>query len=159
MAAQAVFCLEPEPDPILLAGAEILFVDLDHLPHGAPFDADHGASPGQARFPDIDLSLREMNTFEQLEALRSRRIDLGIVRSPLGQPGFESECLVREPFVLAIPQQHPLAELPRLTLAALDGQPVIMYSLSGWQPFYELLAGMFRAAGIARILCSSSARP
>jgi DNA-binding transcriptional LysR family regulator len=100
-----------------------------------------------------------MNTFEQLEALRSRRIDLGIVRSPLGQPGFESECLVREPFVLAIPQQHPLAELPRLTLAALDGQPVIMYSLSGWQPFYELLAGMFRAAGIARILCSSSARP
>lgn len=30
--------------------------------------------------PNIDVSLEEMNSFEQNEALRTRRIDLGIVR-------------------------------------------------------------------------------
>lgn len=117
---------------------------------GAVYEFLPGAvARAQARFPDIDISLKEMNTFEQLEALRSRRIDLGIVRSPMGQPGLEAECLVREPFVLAVPQHHALASTAPLTLDQLEGQPFIMYSLSGWQPFYELLAGMFRSANVS----------
>ena len=59
--------------------------------------------------PQVKISLTEMNTYQQHEALRARRIDLGIVRAPLFQPGYESECLVREPFVLAVPSSHRLA--------------------------------------------------
>ncbi|WP_413738459.1 LysR family transcriptional regulator [Sodalis sp. RH21] len=103
---------------------------------------------GRHSHPDIDISLREMSTAEQLEALRLRQTDIGIVRSPLGQQGFESECLVREDFVLAIPRNHALATLPEIALEQLEGQPVIMYSLSAWQPFYELLTGMFRSVDV-----------
>lgn len=102
----------------------------------------------QTEHPDIDISLKEMTTFEQLDALRTRRIDLGIVRSPLDQQGFETECLMCEPFVLAMPRKHPMATATRLTLSDLDNQPFIMYSFSGWRPFYELLSGMFRAANV-----------
>lgn len=102
----------------------------------------------QTEHPDIDVSLRKMPTFEQLDALRTRRIDLGIVRSPMGQQGFESECLLREPFVLAIPRNHPLAAAAIPTIHDLDHQPFIMYSRSGWRPFHELLVGMFRAASV-----------
>lgn len=98
--------------------------------------------------PDIDISLSEMNTYEQHEALRSRRIDLGIVRQAMRQDGFVSERLIREPFVLAVPLAHPLANAPQVSVADLHEQAFIMYSHSAWQPFNELLTGMFRSEKI-----------
>jgi DNA-binding transcriptional LysR family regulator len=99
--------------------------------------------------PHVKITLTEMNTYQQHEALRARRIDLGIVRAPLLQPGYETECLVREPFVLAIPAAHPLASATRLTLQDLDGVPFLTYSHSAYPPFNELLTGMFRSAQVA----------
>lgn len=103
---------------------------------------------GRERYPHIEIALKEMTTGEQFEALRLRQTDIAIVRAPAGQTGVSSERLVRESFVLALPRKHPLAEVEQLTLAHLDKQPFIMYALSAWQPFYELLAGMFRSANI-----------
>ena len=100
---------------------------------------------GKERYPHIDISLKEMTTGEQFEALRLRQSDIGLVRAPSAVTGVSSEILVREPFVLALPRRHPLAALPEITLTRLDKQPFIMYALSAWQPFYELLAGMFRS--------------
>jgi len=99
--------------------------------------------------PQVKISLSEMNTHQQHEALRTRRIDLGIVRQPLLQAGYENECLVREPFVLAVPSQHPLANTARVNVDDLDGAPFLMYSHAAYPPFNELLTGMFRSAGVA----------
>lgn len=99
--------------------------------------------------PQVKISLSEMNTHQQHEALRTRRIDLGIVRQPLLQAGYENECLVREPFVLAIPRQHPLAAVGQVGVRDLDGAPFLMYSHAAYPPFNELLTGMFRSAGVA----------
>lgn len=100
---------------------------------------------GKERYPHIDISLKEMTTGEQFEALRLRQSDIGLVRAPSAVTGVSSEILVREPFVLAVPRHHELATLADITLAHLDKQPFIMYALSTWQPFYELLTGMFRS--------------
>ncbi|KAB0550461.1 LysR family transcriptional regulator [Pseudomonas argentinensis] len=99
--------------------------------------------------PQVKISLSEMNTHQQHEALRTRRIDLGIVRQPLLQAGYENECLVREPFVLAIPSGHPLARVEQIGVRSLDGAPFLMYSHAAYPPFNELLTGMFRSAGVA----------
>lgn len=99
--------------------------------------------------PQVKISLEEMNTYQQHEALRARRIDLGIVRSPLMQPGFATECLVREPFLLAVPAGHPLASADNVTVNDLDGEPFLMYSHAAYPPFNELLTGMFRSARVA----------
>jgi DNA-binding transcriptional LysR family regulator len=96
----------------------------------------------------IDLILKELNTFEQIEALTSHRIDLGLVRPPFEPRALESQQVVSEPFVLALPRDHELAQQKQLTLKMLDRRPFIMYSPSDWQPFYELLAGAFRSARI-----------
>ncbi|GGM18315.1 LysR family transcriptional regulator [Pseudomonas asuensis] len=98
--------------------------------------------------PNVKVALTEMNTFQQHEALRARRIDLGIVRAPLLQPGYETECLVREPFVLAVPSGHPLAYAPSIRVQDLDRAPFLMYSHSAYPPFNELLTGMFRSASV-----------
>lgn len=99
--------------------------------------------------PHVKISLSEMNTYQQHEALRARRIDLGIARAPLLEPGYETECLVREPFVLAVPSSHPLAGASSVKVADLDQQPFLMYSHSAYPPFNELLTGMLRSARVA----------
>jgi DNA-binding transcriptional LysR family regulator len=99
--------------------------------------------------PHVKISLTEMNTYSQHEALRARRIDLGIVRAPLLQAGYETECLVREPFVLAVPGSHPLASAAAVSVQDLDGQPFLMYSHSAYPPFNELLTGTLRSAQVA----------
>ncbi|HEX8596653.1 MAG TPA: LysR substrate-binding domain-containing protein [Pseudomonas sp.] len=99
--------------------------------------------------PHVKISLEEMNTYQQHEAMRARRIDLGIVRSPLLQPGFATECLVREPFLLAVPSTHRLANSATVDVSDLDGEPFLMYSHAAYPPFNELLTGMFRSARVA----------
>ncbi|EPJ86880.1 MULTISPECIES: LysR substrate-binding domain-containing protein [Pseudomonas] len=99
--------------------------------------------------PHVKISLEEMNTYQQHEAMRARRIDLGIVRSPLLQPGFATECLVREPFLLAVPSTHRLATSATVAVTDLDGEPFLMYSHAAYPPFNELLTGMFRSARVA----------
>ena len=99
--------------------------------------------------PQVKIVLAEMNTYQQHEALRARRIDLGIVRSPLLETGYATECLVREPFVLAVPAGHPLASAESVSVQALDGQPFLMYSHAAYPPFNELLTGMLRSARVA----------
>ena len=46
------------------------------------------------RQPQLKIALRDMHPAPQHEALRARRIDLGIVRAPLLQPGSVSACPV-----------------------------------------------------------------
>ncbi|MFW0888694.1 UNVERIFIED_CONTAM: LysR substrate-binding domain-containing protein [Pseudomonas sp. JL1] len=99
--------------------------------------------------PQVKIVLSEMNTYQQHEALRARRIDLGIVRSPLLETGYATECLVREPFVLAVPVGHPLASADSVGVEDLDGEPFLMYSHSAYPPFNELLTGMLRSARVA----------
>ena len=90
-----------------------------------------------------------MNTYQQHEALRARRIDLGIARAPLLEPGYATECLVREPFVLAVPSGHKLANATEVSVADLDKQPFLMYSHEAYPPFNELLTGTLRSARVA----------
>jgi DNA-binding transcriptional LysR family regulator len=98
--------------------------------------------------PNVNIALTEMNTAQQQEALRARRIDLGITRAPLHAPGFASELLVREPFVLAVTAGHALASAAQVSVADLHGQPFLMYSHAAYAPFNELLMGMFRSARV-----------
>lgn len=98
--------------------------------------------------PHVKVALSELNTIQQYEALRARRIDLGIVRAPFTDPGCASECLVTEPFVLAVPSAHPLASVESPDVGDLHNQPFLMYAHSAYAPFYELLTGMFRSARV-----------
>jgi DNA-binding transcriptional LysR family regulator len=58
---------------------------------------------------DTEQVLREMVTMEQIEALASNRIDLGMVRMPIDRRGLRVLCVHREPLLVAVLQNHPLA--------------------------------------------------
>ncbi len=104
----------------------------------------------RTEMPDVDLALKEMVTAEQTEALSSERIDLGLMRPPIDRRGAaEAVCVARERLMLAVPRGHALATGREPAIADLDRQPLIMYSPVEGRYFYDLIAGLFQAAGVA----------
>lgn len=98
--------------------------------------------------PGIDLVLKEMLTIDQAEALPAGQIDLGVMRLPRDRSRLHVARIVREPYVLALHRDHPLAERPRFALSDLHGQDFIMYAPSnGWYS-YEMLNSLFLSEGV-----------
>lgn len=78
--------------------------------------------------PDVELSMHEMLAAEIAESLRKRTIDLGFSRPPLEDtPELKQRLLIEEPFMLAVPSGHPLADKETIELADLRTEPMIMY--------------------------------
>lgn len=103
----------------------------------------------RALAPDIDLVLKEMVSADQLEALTSSRIDVGLVRPPFNRREFFSLCVVREPLLLAVPTGHPFASEAMVSVGDLDRQPFVTYSPYEARYFYDLLATIFAEAGVS----------
>lgn len=96
-------------------------------------------------FPYIKISQRQMSSYELIEAVYTQQVDLGISRIVPLRPNIDSRICIKEPFIVALPKEHPLAEKEKIALNDLDNQPVIMYSIS-WKPFYDLLTQAFDKA-------------
>jgi DNA-binding transcriptional LysR family regulator len=102
----------------------------------------------RTRLPEVDLSLKEMVSGDQLEALASGQIDAGLLRPPIARPEFVSVRVVAEPLLAAVPDGHPFAVADTVCLKELDGQPFIMYSPYESRYFYDLLVTQFTRAEI-----------
>ena len=107
----------------------------------------------RARYPDVGLSLRELQTAEQLAALAEGRIDVGVIRGPLKtaelDPALEMIVIQREPLVVALPESHPLASRPRVRARDLRGETfVILRRYEGPGLFAALAAVMGDAGGV-----------
>lgn len=98
--------------------------------------------------PGIDLVLKEMVSADQLDSLAAGRIDVGLVRPAFNRRELASLCVVREPLLLAAPEDHPLAVAPEVSVTDLDRQPIVTFSPYEARYFYDLLATIFASAGV-----------
>lgn len=80
----------------------------------------------RTRFPKVELTLQELTTGQQVQALRERRIDVGVLRPPIGEEDFVLETICREAFVVVLPSTHPLAAQRRIPLRALAHETVVL---------------------------------
>ncbi len=101
-----------------------------------------------AELPGVQLVLKELMSFEQVEELSTGRLDLGITRLPRSQSTIQFRRLVSEPYLLAVHRDHPLASMDRLTLKHLDGVDFIMYGADVGRYSFEVLSGLFTSAGV-----------
>jgi DNA-binding transcriptional LysR family regulator len=111
----------------------------------------HGIVPSllrnyRSRFPDVELILAEMDTSQQLEELRERRIDVGLMGAwaPLENSKLESVVIAEEPLIAALPEDHALARRRTLQLAALAHEKFVLASrqnASGYNTWLFRLCG------------------
>ncbi|MDB6015388.1 MAG: LysR family transcriptional regulator [Gammaproteobacteria bacterium] len=99
--------------------------------------------------PEVEFSLRNILTAEQIRMLEAGELDIGFLRLPLGgHPQLEVVTVHREPFVLVVPSFHPLGKRKRVRLEELSGQDFVMYDRAYAPGFHDLIFGMLRNAGI-----------
>lgn len=98
--------------------------------------------------PKVSFKPVEMMSYEIGEALNSSQLDLGLTRTAPDDPEIFSECVVNEPFVLAVHKDHPLAEIERPALADLNGMDFIGYSAERGGILREVHRGLFASAGV-----------
>ena len=82
------------------------------------------------RYPDVQIDLIEMLSEYQPAQLRSERIHVGLSRF-IGHyerdPDLTYTHVLDDPFVAALPIDHPLAEKPSLSLRDFNNQALIRY--------------------------------
>jgi DNA-binding transcriptional LysR family regulator len=100
------------------------------------------------RLPEVDFSLKEMVSGDQLEALTSGQIDAGFLRPPIARPQLATRRVVAEPLLAAIPENHPFAATKTVSVKDFDGQPFIMYSPYESRYFHDLLVTLFTHADV-----------
>ncbi len=76
--------------------------------------------------PKLRLMLYEQQTEILLTALRNGDIDLGILALPIPDKNLRTRVLYEENFVLAVPEDHPLAKRSRVKVEDLDQQTVLL---------------------------------
>ncbi len=102
----------------------------------------------RARLPEVDFSLKEMVSGDQLEALASSQIEARLLRPPIARAEFATKRVVPEPLLAAIPGNHPLALADTVSIKDFDDQPVVMYSPHESRYFHDLLVAQFTRADI-----------
>lgn len=103
------------------------------------------------RFPDVEISLTEMNTSNQIEALRAGRIQAGFLRPPPGieAAGLATAPVFREPLVVAMSQNHPLQGELTLPLRLLAKESFIMIPRRRGPGYFDYLIALCRQEGFS----------
>lgn len=77
-------------------------------------------------FPLLSLALSELRTAEILDGLREGRIDAALISLPLPATGLTVSPLFVEPFWLACPAEHPLAQGGALRATDIAGPDLLL---------------------------------
>jgi LysR family transcriptional regulator, hydrogen peroxide-inducible genes activator len=101
-------------------------VRLGIFPTLGPYLLPHVVPGIRARFPRLELLLVEEKTEALLGMLRDGRLDAAVLALPLHEDWIESEFLFEEPFMLAVPGAHPLAQRHDLRLGDLADQNLLL---------------------------------
>ena len=101
------------------------------------------------RYPDVDVVLQEMTPARQVESLLRERVDVGFVRGPIHEPALETQTVLEEPLVAALPSGHRLGRHKRLRVAMLADEPFVLQARSFGPGSHDQILAVCRSAGFS----------
>ncbi|TAM99777.1 MAG: DNA-binding transcriptional regulator OxyR [Rhodanobacteraceae bacterium] len=96
------------------------------FPTLGPYLLPHVLGTLRERFPRLELLLVEEKTAELVQRLREGKLDAAILALPVHDDNLHAEFLFEEPFLLAVPDAHPLAGRSALKLSDLEDQHLLL---------------------------------
>lgn len=96
------------------------------LPTIGPYLLPRVAPVIRRQLPRVQLRLYEYQTATILEKLHAGELDLGILALPVELLGLEARELYREPFLVALPEHHPLAARDTVRASDLKGESLLL---------------------------------
>ena len=101
----------------------------------------------RAELPNIEFKVTSMYSPDLAEALQSGEIDLGFLRAEPKQD-VTYQVIAKEPIVVILPSDHPLAEQEAIAPEALGGETLVGFSDIA-MVLREVVEGYLQAKGIA----------
>jgi DNA-binding transcriptional LysR family regulator len=104
----------------------------------------------KATYPDVTISMREIDSVEAVPLLQSGDIDLAFARleGELGT-GLKSIPLREDRLAVALPREHPLASKSRIRLASLAEEDFVMFYRRVSPGYFDSLVTACRNAGFS----------
>lgn len=96
------------------------------FPTLAPYFLPHVVPRIRESYPMLRLQLAEEKTEDLLLMLQSGQLDAALLALPISSDGMEIEVLFEEPFVLALPDNHPLTDKREINLDDLKGAELLL---------------------------------
>jgi DNA-binding transcriptional LysR family regulator len=106
----------------------------------------------RARFPGVEIVLREMTTMQQVQALQKGSIHLGMLRPPIPEAGLNLQIVRQEPFVMVLPPTTRFAADERLPLSALSEEPFVLFPRAISPGVYDQVISLCNQAGFSPII-------
>ncbi|MBF5006205.1 LysR family transcriptional regulator [Diaphorobacter caeni] len=103
----------------------------------------------QAQHPQVRVDMLELNSGEQLQELQQARLHLGLVHSVQTPDEIASQLLMEEPFMVALPQGHPLESCARIDLAELKNERLILFSAQVSPLYHQRIYQICQTHGFA----------
>ena len=110
----------------------------------------------RSSYPDVHLRTEEMWNSRMADALESRAADLAVSLGAEIVAGVRYEAIRSEPLIAIVTDDHPLAAETEIALAALAGEPFVMFPRELAPRLYESLVGVCRRAGFEPQIRSES---
>lgn len=100
------------------------------------------------RLRDVEIQLVELMSMQQLEALRTGRIDVGFGRLRINDPAVHRDVLFEEPLVVALPPKSPLARRKgAVRVRELARQSLVVYPKEPRPSFADTVLTLLADAG------------
>jgi LysR family hydrogen peroxide-inducible transcriptional activator len=96
------------------------------IPSLAPYLLPRILPTLQARFPELRLELRETQTRQLVEDIKSGALDAAMLALPLGEPDIDTLALFEDLFLLAVPSGDPRRETMRVAVEDIDQSRLIL---------------------------------
>ncbi|MBD2057387.1 LysR family transcriptional regulator [Oculatella sp. FACHB-28] len=101
----------------------------------------------RALYPNVKLEMTELCTLDQIEALRTETVDVGLLHPPIDAPFLSLYPLQGEKLVVALPEAHPLSQQKQLSLKTLASEPFILHPRYEGPILYDQILALCRQAG------------
>ncbi|GAA5618123.1 LysR family transcriptional regulator [Brucella anthropi] len=111
----------------------------------------------RARWPDVRLTLTEMNSHLLMEKLVRGEVDAAFIRPGLENPkDVRMKRLADEPMLIALPSHHPLAVHPKLPISALANEAFVLFPRIVGLSLYDDVVEACRNAGFEMIVAQEA---
>ncbi|MGQ8974144.1 LysR substrate-binding domain-containing protein [Acinetobacter schindleri] len=98
--------------------------------------------------PQLKIEMVEINTSEQIQALKEGRIDVGFGRLRISDPAVKRVLLREERLMVAAHSSHFFSQRDGVNLAELVDQPLFLYPNNGKANFSTQVRGIFSEYGL-----------
>jgi DNA-binding transcriptional LysR family regulator len=113
----------------------------------------------QSRAAGVAVLGSDMLSLAQVDALRQRRIDVGLLRLPCDTRELQCVVLYNECVVAVLPSGHPLAGRSSVRLVELAAERLLLHDRDHAPVIYDKIFELYSAAGVTPHIVATSAWP